>query len=102
MNDTMETRAPAWGAEAARRQLVADGFCHVPGVLDPAVLHATVKAAGHALGTIGADHRAQWRSQGSLVPVADHPSFAALIAHPGFQEMFGGLAFTARASPPAT
>ncbi len=91
MNDTMETHWTAWGAEAARRQLTADGFCHVPGVLDPAVLHATVKAASDALGAIGADHRAQWRSQGSLVPVADHPSFAALIAHPGFQEMFGRL-----------
>ena len=32
-----------------------------------------------------------WRSQGSLVPVADHPAFASLIAHPGFQEMFRRL-----------
>ena len=91
MNDTADTRQAAWDAEAARRQLATDGFCHVPGVLDPAALRATVEAAEAALHTIGADHRAQWRSQGSLVPVADHPSFAALIAHPGFQKMFERL-----------
>ena len=93
MNDTARPREPAWDAEAARRQLVADGYCHVPGVLDPAALRATIEAAQAALGTVGADHRAQWRSQGSLVPIADHPSFAPLIAHPGFQEMFGQLGF---------
>ena len=93
MNDTMDTRRTAWDGEAARRQLIADGFCHLPGVLDPAALRATVEAAGTALASVDTDHRAQWRSQGSLVPVADHPSFAALIAHAGFQEMFGRLGF---------
>ena len=91
MNDTARPREPAWDGTAARRQLVAEGFCHVPGVLDPAALKATRDAAEAALGTIGADHRTQWRSQGSLVPVADHPTFAPLIAHAGFQEMFGRL-----------
>ena len=91
MNDTAQPRPPAWDAEAARRQLEAHGFCHVPGVLDPTALRATKAAAEAALGTIGTDHRTQWRSQGSLVPVVDHPSFAPLIAHPGFQEMFGRL-----------
>ena len=91
MNDAMDPRLAAWDAGAARRQLVTDGFCHVPGVLDPAALQATVEAAEAALATIDADHRAQWRSQGSLVPVADHPSFAPLIAHPGFREMFERL-----------
>ena len=93
MNDTARPPAPAWDSKAARRQLSAEGFCHVPGVLDPAALRATVEAAEAALGAIGADHRAQWRSQGSLVPVADHPSFAPLIAHPGFQTMFERLGF---------
>ena len=93
MNGTARPREPAWDAEAARRQLVTDGYCHVPGVLDPAALRTTVEAAETALGTVGADHRAQWRSQGSLVPLADHPSFAPLVAHPGFQEMFERLGF---------
>ena len=91
MNDSALALEPAWDAEAAQRQLITDGFCHVPGVLDPAALRATVEAAEAALGTIGTDHRAQWRSQGSLVPVADHPPFAPLIAYSGFQEMFERL-----------
>ena len=91
MSGTADTRRAGWDGAAARRQLVADGFCHVPGVLDPVALRATRDAAEAALGTIGTDHRTQWRSQGSLVPVADHPSFAPLIAHTGFQEMFGRL-----------
>ncbi len=91
MNDTAHPREPVWDGEAARQQLVTEGFCRAPGVLDPAALQATREAAEAALGSIGADHRAQWRSQGSLVPVADHPSFAPLIAHAGFQEMFARL-----------
>ena len=91
MNDAARPREPAWDGAGARRQLTTEGFCRVPGVLDPAALQATREAAEGALGSIGADHRAQWRSQGSLVPVADHPSFAPLIAHAGFQEMFARL-----------
>ena len=91
MNDAARPREPVWDGEAARRQLVRHGFCRVPGVLDRVALQATREAAEAALGTIGADHRAQWRSQGSLVPVADHPSFAPLIAHAGFQAMFARL-----------
>ena len=93
MNDSALALKQAWDAETARRQLVTDGFCRVPGVLDPTALKTTIEAAEAALGTIDADHRTQWRSQGSLVPIADHPSFAPLIAHPGFQEMFGQLGF---------
>ena len=59
MNDTARSHPAAWDAEAARRQLAVDGFCHVPGVLDPAALQATIEAAEAALGTVGADHRAQ-------------------------------------------
>ena len=103
MNDTARQREPAWDAEAARRQLVTDGYCHVPGVLDPAALRATVEAAEAALGTVGADHRAQWRSQGSLVPIADHPSFAPLDRPSrAFRRCSDGSASAARASPPAT
>ena len=91
MNDSARPQQPVWDGEAARRQLVTEGFCRAPGVLDPIALQATREAAEAALGSIGADHRAQWRSQGSLVPVADHPSFAPLIAHAGFQRMFARL-----------
>ena len=45
MNDTARPRETAWDGTAARRQLVAEGFCHVPGVLGPAALQATREAA---------------------------------------------------------
>ena len=98
MNDATSPRAAAWDAEAwdaeaARHRLAADGFCCVPGVLDADSLRATRGAAGAALASVGADHRAQWRSQGSLIAVADHPPFAALIAHPGLRHMFRRLGF---------
>ena len=93
MNDTIDPRAGAWDGAAARRRLDADGFCLVPGVLDPDSLRATREMADAALASVGADHRAQWKSQGSLIAVSDHPSFAALIAHPGFQDMFRHLGF---------
>ena len=91
MSDTAHPREPVRDGAAARRQLVTEGYCRAPGVLDPVALQATRAAAEAALASIGADHRAQWRSQGSLVPVADHPSFAPLIAHAGFQAMFARL-----------
>ena len=89
----MDVRMATWDPLAARRQLIDAGYCHVPGVLDAASLGATRDAAAAALASVGADHRAQWKSEGSLIAVADHPSFAVLIAHPGLQDMFTRLDF---------
>ena len=89
----MDLGTAAWDGAAARRQVVDHGFCHVPGLLDPASLAATQAMAAAALASIGADHRAQWKSEGSLIALADHPPFAALIAHPAIQDMFARLDF---------
>ena len=88
MGETTEpARAVVWDPNAARRQLVDDGYCHVPGILDAAALQATRAAAVAALAAVGPDHRARWRSEGSLVPLSDHPPFAALIARPAIRDM---------------
>ena len=87
----MDRNATAWDPALARRRLVKDGYCRVPGVLDPVFLRSVQEMAAAALDTVGAEHRAQWRSQGSLVALADHPPFAALIAWPGLQEMFSRM-----------
>ena len=87
----MDGGSVGWDAAAARRQLVDDGYCHVPRVLDPAFLAWVQATAADTLDTVGAEHRAQWKSQGSLVALADHPRFAALIAYPGLQTMFARL-----------
>ena len=87
----MARNAATWDPAAARRQLTEDGYCHVPGVLDPAFLRSVQELAAAALATVGAEHRARWRSQGSLIALADHPPFAALIAFPGLEEMFSRM-----------
>ena len=86
-----DLRTKAWDPAAARSQLVEDGYCHAPAVLDPAFLKSVQEMAAGALGTVGAEHRAQWKSQGSLIALSDHPPFAALIAYPGLQDMFGRM-----------
>ena len=88
MDDGIDPRAAAWDPRSARRRLERDGYCHVPAVLDRASVEATREAAAAALATIGEEHRARWKSQGSLIALSDHPRFAALIAHPGFRDMF--------------
>ena len=82
-----------WDPAPARRQLVEEGYCHVPGVLDPSFLESVQDLAARTLEAVGAEHRAQWRSQGSLVALADHPPFATLIAYPGLQAMFERMGF---------
>ena len=80
-----------WNPDAARRQLLDDGYCLVPGVLDPPSLGAVRKMAEAALATVGPEHRAQWKSQGSLVALSDHPASAELIAHPALRATFGRM-----------
>ena len=87
----MDRDAAAWDPAPARGQLAEDGYCRVPRVLDPGFLRSVQELAAAALDTVGAEHRAQWRSQGSLIALADHPPFAALIAYPGLQEMFSRM-----------
>jgi len=71
-----------------------DGYCVVPGVLDPAMLGRVRAQAGEALKTITPEHRAAHRSQGSLVQVADFPGFAELIAWPPTLAALAGLGLT--------
>ena len=87
----MDGNVAAWDPVASRRRLVEEGYCHVPGVLDPAFLRRVQEMAATVLDTVGAGHRARWKSQGSLIALADHPPLAVLIAWPGFQEMFARM-----------
>lgn len=87
----MDGNQAAWDPVCARRQLVDDGYCRVPGVLDPELLASVQEMATAALDTVGAEHRANWKSQGSLIALADHPPFAALIAYRGLQTMFARM-----------
>lgn len=79
----MSSAAPAAGpfdwAETAAA-LNRDGFCVVPGVLDPEML-AHVRGLSQAmLDDADPEHRAQQRATGSLIQLADEPRYSELIA----------------------
>jgi len=75
-----------------RERLLRDGFCRVAGVLDAAALAEVRAIAAAALArTVNPEHRAQWRSEGSLVPLADHPEFSVLIANPAIGRALAAL-----------
>jgi hypothetical protein len=75
-----------------REQFLRDGFCHLRGVLDAASLVEVRAIAAAALArTATPEHRAQWRSEGSLVPLADHPEFSVLIANPAIRGALAAL-----------
>jgi ectoine hydroxylase-related dioxygenase (phytanoyl-CoA dioxygenase family) len=76
-----------------RQELVEDGYCVFENVLDGPMLARVQGLARGVVEAIPAAHRAETRSQGSLVPVADHPAFAELIAHEPARAIFAELGF---------
>ena len=79
--------------EGGRHQLVRDGYCVFPDVLDADFLKRVQSLAAGGLADATPEHRALNRSQGSLVLMADYPGFAELIAYPRVAEIFGELGF---------
>lgn len=82
----MELREKRW-------QLEADGYCVVPQVLARDVLERLRVLAADRLAAVGREHREKYRSEGSLVPIAEHPEFAELIAYPPALAALAGLGF---------
>jgi ectoine hydroxylase-related dioxygenase (phytanoyl-CoA dioxygenase family) len=78
---------------STRRALLQDGYCRVRQVLDEPAIARTRANSAAALETAATpEHRAQWRAEGSLIPLSDHPAFSALIASPAIRSMFDALA----------
>ncbi len=76
---------------ASRSRLFDDGYAVVEDVLDgPALARLQALAAG-CVADLTEAHRAKYRSEGSLIPVADYPAFAEFIAHPGLLSAFDRL-----------
>ena len=65
----------------AARQLREDGYCVIDGVLAAEMLARVRSLAADCVAEITPEHRAKWRSEGSLVHIGDHPEFVELIAH---------------------
>ncbi len=72
-------------------RLLQDGYTVVRDVLDGNSLARLQALAAGCVADLSPEHRARYRSEGSLIPVADHPAFAEFIAHPGLLSAFARL-----------
>lgn len=70
-----------------------DGFAVARGLLPPDLVRHLQAEATRILPTIDGEHRARNRSQGSLVQLAEHPSFAPLIGSAALRTAFAGMGF---------
>ncbi len=77
----------------ASEKLRRDGYCVIEGVLDPALLDDVRRVSLEALAAVSSEHRAQNRSQGSLINIADYPDYAPLIGHASARDVFRDLKF---------
>ncbi len=74
-----------------RTQLFDLGYTVVKDVLDASSRERLQALAAQCVGGLSAEHRAKYRSEGSLIPVADHPAFAEFIGHPSILSSFKRL-----------
>ena len=72
-----EERRGAAGPDA-RAALAGDGFVRLPGLLSPDEIATLRGAADAALRGVSPEHRARYRSNGTLENLADHPDLAMI------------------------
>lgn len=75
------------------QHLLTDGYCVVKGALDASLLESVRRISAAVLERVSAEHRAQNRSQGSLVNTSDYPEYAGLIGNPRARATFAELGF---------
>ena len=80
-------------AVSARDQLLHDGYCVLGGLLDPGLILTLRQRSLAILDGLPCEHRASNRSQGSLVPLADHPAYADVIGAEALRSAFEDLKF---------
>lgn len=80
--------------DQARQQLLDDGYCVISDVLDDTLLHDVRQISSEALSAVSSVHRAQNRSQGSLINIADYPGYAALVGHAKARDVMTKLGFS--------
>jgi len=74
-----------------RAQLFDSGYTIVEGVLDGGALDRLRSLSARCLAELSPEHRAKYRSEGSLIPVADYPEFADFIGHKAIRSAFDRL-----------
>ena len=77
-----------------KKQLDKNGFCVFEKVFNPIDLEKIIRTSVKALETLTPDQRKRYKSQGSLVQLADYPEFSDLICHQKLKDMFMTLGFS--------
>lgn len=82
--------------QAKRNQLLEDGFCQIPNILDETMLKKLRQATDQMLDTQTSDQKARFRSQGSMFGFSQtvNSVFADLIAWPKALAGLATLGFT--------
>ena len=76
-----------------RRQLDQDGYCLLENIIDAAMLQRLRAVTDEVLARTDAAHFEAKRSQGSVIPVFEHPAMAELVAFPPVLAALAGLDF---------
>ncbi len=76
-----------------RQQLDQDGFCLLENIIDERMLERLRAVTDEVLARTDAAHFEEKRSQGSVIPVFDHPGMAELIALPPVLAALADLGF---------
>lgn len=75
-------------------QLVEDGFCLFPEVLDTAMQRSLREVTGYLLEQQDEEAKRRQRATGSMIPTTADPFFAELIAYPPALEALATLGYT--------
>ena len=76
-----------------RKQLDRDGYCLLENIIDSGMLERLRDVTDQVLARTEAAHFEEKRSQGSVIPVFEHPSMAELIACPAVLAALAALGF---------
>ena len=76
-----------------RRQLIEEGYCHLPGIAPQDLIQKVRGSADRLADGLSDEEKKKFRLQGSLIPVLDHPEMASLIALPSAIKALGELGF---------
>ena len=80
--------------DSLKEQLDKNGFCVFEKLFSSIDLEKIVRTSVKALETLTPDQREKYKSQGSLVQLADYPEFSDLICHQKLIDMFMKLGFS--------
>jgi hypothetical protein len=76
-----------------RRQLIDEGYCHLPGIAPAQLIEQTRQIADRMAQELPDELKQKHRFQGSLIDVCTHPGMAQLIALPSALEALRQLGF---------